>query len=115
MKENHVLVEYGDTPGDSSIYEFFVSDRKVHETVIKMLYSDKDKGWTDKVRGKQAASLKDDGNGVRIRIDNKTINLNYSQMVEILLLLVYYYSDSEIEQSVANITKYKVKELFNEK
>lgn len=106
MKENHVLIEYDGGDDYKSMYELF-ADRTSLDTVIKMIYSKKDKGWDDKVRGKQAASLKDHGNGVCIRMGKKTINLDYSQAAELLILLVYYYSNSEIESSIPKITKYK--------
>lgn len=107
MKDNHILIEFNNGDDSSNIYELFVSDRKHNETIIKMIYSMKDDGWSDKVKGKQAASLKDNGNGVSIRMGKKTINLDYSEMVELLLLLVYYHSDSDIEPLTPKITKYK--------
>ena len=55
---------------------------------MRLYHSELDRYWTEKVKGKEAISLRDDGNGVDVYFnESKTIRLNYSQVVELRAIL----------------------------
>jgi hypothetical protein len=56
--------------------------------------------WSSEVIGKEAMSIDNDGWGYKIKIGKKTIELNYSQANQLLVLLSYKNIDKiEIRES----------------
>ncbi len=58
-----------------------------HEKRIVLRYSALDKEWTSSIRGKKAASIVDNGNGVRIQFKGASIALDYCQLSMLKMLL----------------------------
>ena len=59
-----------------------------HHYALKLFYSKIDSKWTDKVSGKLAASLENDGNGVTLTFKSgKKISLDYSEFFELQILI----------------------------
>ena len=57
-------------------------------------------GWSDSLTNTVAASVMDDGNGVQIRIGKKKINLDYSELSQLFILLAYRNKEKyEIHES----------------
>lgn len=62
-----------------------------HHYILKLFCSKIDSKWTDKVSGKLAASLENDGNGVTFIFKNgKKIDLDYSEFFELQVLIKEY-------------------------
>ncbi len=74
------------------VYSKF-KDKETHEyDLVKiadqtLLKCSRNGEWSDHMKGKQVASLEDDGNGVKINIEGKKIKLDYLQAFQILVLL----------------------------
>ena len=82
--------------GNSSMYELDADIRGLDESTITLKFFEGDQGWTSLVRGKVAATMKDDGNGVtfKFRDKKKKIKLDYSELQEMLMLIKYNNEDS---------------------
>jgi hypothetical protein len=62
-----------------------------HHYILKLFYSKLDNKWTNKVKGKMAASLENDGNGLTFSFNSgKKINLDYSEFGELEILIREY-------------------------
>ena len=56
--------------------------------------------WDSSIENTVAASVMDDGNGVQIRIGKKKINLDYSELSQLFILLAYRNKEKyEIHES----------------
>ncbi len=83
-KKIYIVDKSGD--GNSSIYT-----AKLHSepdnTSVKLFHSGIDSGWSEKCRGKLAGSLLDHGNGVTVKFKDKKINLDFSELEELRMML----------------------------
>jgi len=109
MKRKYVI-DHND--GETSSYEMEVTANQLNNHKIKMFFDKDSASWTDLVRGKICAELKDHGNGVKIKFpshhnkkDHK-ISVDYSEILELYLLLDFYFKGSDILNIVPNIKKY---------
>lgn len=59
---------------------------KIDGDKIKLRYS-KSAIWNSNFRGVKIGSLKDTGNNIKIKINNKKIKLDYDEFVELLILM----------------------------
>lgn len=67
----------------------FVSNEETNNSSVRLFHSRYGE-WTDKCKGKLAARLLDDGNGVDLTLNGKQARLNYSELFELNLLLSEY-------------------------
>ena len=101
---------YVDNGGDGSknLYEFETIRNDMNDGKVVMRFYENDVGWTDLVRGKNAATLKDNGDGVTIKFwGGDKIKLDYSQLQELAMLLQYDNEDSGRHRFTSTITKLK--------
>ena len=76
--------------GDNSEYKFTYSDNK-----LEMCYSEHDSNWTEAIKGTICAVLKNTGDDVVIKLDNKEIKLDYAELEVMFLLLTYYTLETQ--------------------
>jgi hypothetical protein len=82
MKTKGILIER-----EGNIYSF-KSDDTINHGYVKLFYSRLDRLLTSKCRGKLAAKLLDDGNGVDVSFrEGLKFRLDYCQQVELYWLL----------------------------
>ena len=96
-------------PGDGchSRYQFKVERDKQNDSRVRMVFDPSDSEWDYNTRGKTAARLIDDGNGIKVVFDipnevegGKTkVTLDYSQVYEMYMLLDYFIHYSGIVDS----------------
>ena len=90
----------------SSLYQLETTVKDINDCRVEIRFAEQDCNWTDKVRGKIAAKLKDHGNGVTVKfMGSKKIELDYSQLVEMMILLQYYNEDSDISNFKSTFIK----------
>jgi hypothetical protein len=77
-----------------SLYSVHTEEGAGTQPVIKVYFSRLGDTWSEAYRGKLAAKLVDDGNGVLIKVGGKTLCMDYSAFAELQLLLQVH---SEIE------------------
>jgi hypothetical protein len=81
---------------DDSIYVMTQKANGINDHKLKLRFSNKDKRWSSEIRGKVAAKLHSDGNGVNVAFrDGKTIRLDYCQVQELEWLLKEFNKGSE--------------------
>lgn len=109
-----LILQQTDCYGEVSTYDAEVTRNDPNDHRIKMKYHENGHGWTDLVRGKTAVKLHDDGDGVTIKFrgKKKSVRLDYSQLVELSILLDYYHENSGLDDSSYDVTKFT--ELKNE-
>lgn len=73
---------------------------------VQMTYGS-DSGWMNHIKGTEAASLRDNGNGVKLKIGNKIVKLDYSEIAQIQALLLYYSNIGKLHNSTQIITFHK--------
>jgi hypothetical protein len=74
---------------------------KNRTTILK--YSNS-KQWTEDLPGTQACSILNTGNGYVVKLDGKTIRIDYAQAQQLLVLLMYM-NDAKIEICETKIFK----------
>lgn len=74
---------------DGSHYSF--SEMKELASAYVMLYRSKYGDWTPPYKGQLACAIADNGDEVEIRIGDKVIRLDFSEVSELHLLLQEYY------------------------
>jgi hypothetical protein len=91
---NLIYIEESDITDTSSMYEFVESGDE-----IIMKFYENDSQWAEHVRGKKAVTMKDTGDGVNIKFRNSKskIELDYSQLVELMMLLKFHNEDSDLQ------------------
>jgi len=87
-KNRIFIVKYGSD--ESSMYKMEEIPADAYHIKARMSYYDADQGWTLLVRGKQAAFLHDDGDGVDITLNSMKMRFDYSMIEELRLMLEYY-------------------------
>ena len=94
---------------DISQWEFKVyKDPIEKDQHIEMKYFEGDVSWTNKVRGKTAVTLRDFGNGFKLKFDNgMALQLDYDQADKLMHLLNFLNEDSGINQFVSKVQKFK--------
>jgi hypothetical protein len=82
-------------------YDIVENDRK-----IELKYSNSS-DWSENIVGNFCAKLKDDGNGVKIKLGDKKIKLDYNELTQLKCLLLYE-NDEHIEiRETNNIKMFK--------
>lgn len=94
---------------NSNMYELDANIISLDKSTITLKFFEGDEGWTSLVRGKVAATMKDDGNGVtfKFRDKKKKVRLDYSELQEMLMLIKYNNEDSGKYGFDHSITKLK--------
>jgi len=87
-------------------YRLSVENDETNDYRIRMIYDPSDEGWSDNIRGRTAMRLRDYGNGVKIKYGNKKIDLDYSEICELFMLLEYYFKHSGVSDEEATVTKF---------
>lgn len=94
-----------DTSNDSIKYylDQFVDDKTGHD-VYRLSYSNSE-CWSDHIRGETILTITDDGNGVKVKWEEKPEKnrLDYSQMRELQLVLTYIQKVDNIDNSVITL------------
>lgn len=87
----------------------FVAERTEAGGNLKaqLIRSEKDSGWTDACRGEVAVELTNTGNGIKVRIGKKKIELDYDEAVNLGIALFE-------EQKLSPRTKRPVYRVFDE-
>jgi len=95
MKKEAVTGEFIVNVGESVYDGDFHTE--TNATKVTLNHSKLDKGWTEKVSGKEAVAILDDGNGIIVRFKDKAlIGLDYSQVCELRAILNVYGDMDEI-------------------
>lgn len=77
------MIKIGD-----SMYDGTLDAKNINDTHVVLRHSTVDGKWTEKVNGKTAVELRDNGNGVVVQFKNGVeFALDYSQVVELRALL----------------------------
>lgn len=91
-----------DTSNDSVKYylDQFVDDKTGHDT-YRLSYS-KSEDWSEIVRGETILTITDDGNGFKVKWEEKPEKnrLDYSQMRELQLMLSYIQKADPVDNSI---------------
>lgn len=74
-----------------------------NEGIIELKYSNSS-DWSENIVGNVCAKLKDDGNGVKIKLGDKKIKLSYNEVRELKCLLLAE-NDEHIEIRETNTIK----------
>jgi len=74
-----------------------------NDTIIELKYSNSS-DWSEKIQGTNCAILKDNGNGIKIKVGNKKIKLTYNELRELKCLLLFE-NDEHIEIKETNTIK----------
>jgi len=78
-------------------------DIVVNDDLIELKYSSSS-DWSESIVGNICAKLKDDGNGIKIKIGDKKIKLTYNELRELKCLLLVE-NDEHIEIRETKTTK----------
>jgi hypothetical protein len=70
-------------------------DVVINDDMVELKYSTSS-DWSENIVGDICAKLKDDGNGIKIKLGNKKINLSYNELRELKCLLLVE-NDEHIE------------------
>lgn len=94
--------------GDYNFYDV-TTKSKDYNYSVKLKFSKMDHGWSAKVKGKTAAKLKDDGNGVEVSFSNSkgVRKFDHSEWEELRLLMLAYDEAEGNSPTVNMITKAK--------
>ena len=90
----------------NSSYKIEKQKLLIDRTVYTLFYSFNEP-WSIKYRGKKAAILDDDGDGITIRFKNKSISLDYSEYQELQILIREEQIDNNWEDKVLSFKKKK--------
>jgi hypothetical protein len=104
--DDTILYRWCDDDDECSSYVAYVEVNDIDDKRTNLSYDPNGGDWSEHVRGTTAASLHDNGEGVEIEFDKKTIELNYSQLIEIYMILTHYFFDSGINDRPI-LTKYQ--------
>ena len=74
-----------------------------NDGIIELKYSNTS-DWSENIMGNICAKLKDDGNGIKIKLGEKKIKLTYNEVRELKCLLLYE-NDEQIEIRETNTIK----------
>lgn len=74
-----------------------------NDDIIELKYSNTS-DWSENIMGNICAKLKDDGNGIKIKLGEKKIKLTYNEVRELKCLLLYE-NDEHIEIRETNTIK----------
>jgi hypothetical protein len=55
-------------------------------------------GWSESYKGKTIAKVKDHGNGYKIKLGGRVINLDYSEAEDLRILLKFMNEDAKLEE-----------------
>ena len=81
---------------------------ETNNTVMKMFYSKSSSYLTSAFKGKKAAELHDDGNGITVSIKNgPSIRLNYCDIEQMLILLQEHNKTFDWKTMFATLKKSK--------
>ena len=83
---SYVAFDVGDEDHVTA-YDLKISAGSKQELNLTLRYSRLTNSWLPHIRGKKAARLTDDGNGVRLRMQNVDLRLGYDDISRIMLLL----------------------------
>jgi hypothetical protein len=78
-------------------------DIVVNDDLIELKYSSSS-DWSESIVGNICAKLKDDGNGIKIKIGDKKIKLTYNELSQLKCLLLVE-NDEHIEIRETKTTK----------
>ena len=110
MKKNKILFEYNGGDGERSVYEGRVTKNEFNDQRVELRFYKGDQSWCIPFRGATAAELKDNGSNVKIKLYNgQKIELDYSDLVDLMLLLVYYEENSGFSNFFSSYKKFKKK------
>ena len=79
-------------------YDIVENDNKIELSYSNSSY------WSEYVQSKICATLKDDGNGIAIKVGDKKISLDYNELRELKCLLLFE-NDEHIEIRETNTIK----------
>jgi hypothetical protein len=90
--------------GDACHYKIKVHEKKINDTVYR-LFRSKMGDWSEHLKGTVAAKLKDNGNGVVLKLEGREINFDYCEVEEIALLLRTYRQHRNLNRSKLRFLK----------
>jgi hypothetical protein len=101
MKEK-LLAFVQTAANETSLYNIKLNKKNINNIKIKLEYSEHDNGWTKQIQGETAAKLHDNGNGVTVHLHDgsKNIELTYSDILELNVLLEYYHKHFNEDQTI---------------
>jgi hypothetical protein len=99
MTNNQVWIK-NNLDNDTLDYDY---DIVVNDDLIELKYSSSS-DWSESIVGNICAKLKDDGNGIKIKIGDKKIKLTYNELRELKCLLLVE-NDEHIEIRETKTTK----------
>lgn len=99
MKNNQVWVK-NDMHSDNLDYDYDIAE---NDGKVELSYSNSS-DWSQEIRNTICASLEDDGNGIKIKIDGNKIKLKYNELRELKCLLLFV-NDEHIEIKETNTIK----------
>ena len=105
LEKNYLLqVNHGD--GEITTFDVNISLRGANDSRINVKYSCTDNNITPGYRGKTVAKLKDHGNGIKIKLERQTINLDYDEAEELMAILKLHNEDKDISLFRTTYRKY---------
>jgi hypothetical protein len=78
-------------------------DIVINDDIVVLKYSNSS-DWSENIMGNICAKLKDDGNGIKIKLGDKKIKLSYNELRELKCLLLVE-NDEHIEIRETKTTK----------
>lgn len=108
MNRKKITIFHNSGDGDVSLYQAQVTNNEINNQRIKLSFHKDDTHWTETIRGKTAVKLHDNGNGVKIKFrDRDPIELDYSEVSEMYMLLSYYQQNSGFSKFIPTYKKFK--------
>jgi hypothetical protein len=83
MINNQVWIK-NNLDNDNLDYDY---DIVINDDVVELKYSNSS-DWSENIVGNICAKLKDDGNGIKIKLGEKKIKLSYNELRELKCLLL---------------------------
>lgn len=111
-RERHVTINCGDDGHDSADYDLSVTKDvrggigQTWDQRIKMTYGHIS-NWTEHTKGTLAATLKDGGDSIIVDIGDNHIELDYSEIQQLYVLLMYYNDFSKLDPNTQEIFFHK--------
>jgi len=104
QKKHSVIVKHNDIYNTMSDYTFHITKDvrggidKPWDQRVNMKYGH-NSGWAPHVVGETAATLRDNGDGMKISVGGVKIALDYSELEQLLALLIFHNEVSELNDT----------------
>lgn len=104
----HILIK-GKTATDDAEYDLHLIVGKKGTTYVLTYLNKMRKDWSPELEGQEVMSILDHGDGFDLRIDQKVMKLDYSQIQELLALIQVINKDTNQHHEVFEVEYQELK------